>query len=134
REPVPEPALSVGPGAMARSEATTEEQERPGGDVGPEPVPAPPRRRVPSPLWRPWRFAAGAAFGAAMATKWSGAPALLGALFLMALWEVTRRSEPGAMSAGELIGAVALGMVLLADGFAFGGTFAGKWSGIPGLT
>ena len=31
-----------------------------------------PRRRLPAPLWRPYRFAAGAAGGAAMATKWSG--------------------------------------------------------------
>ena len=30
-----------------------------------------------SPLWRPWRFAAGAAFGAAAAVKWSGAMAIV---------------------------------------------------------
>jgi dolichyl-phosphate-mannose--protein O-mannosyl transferase len=132
--PSPEPALSLGPGAMARSEATTEDRETVQERGTPASAPAPPRRGVPSPLWRPWRFAAGFAFGAAMATKWSGVPALVGALFLMGLWEVTRRSEPGAMGPGELVAGIALGSVILADGFAFGGTFAGKWSGVPGLT
>ena len=60
----------------------------------PEPAPAPggsltpddigPRRRsaVPMPVWRPWRFAAGIALGAAFSVKWSGAMAILGALVL----------------------------------------------------
>ncbi len=34
---------------------------------------------VPAPVWRPWRFAAGAALGAACAVKWSGITALAGA-------------------------------------------------------
>ena len=31
------------------------------------------RSTVPFPLWRPWRFAAGIALGAAFSVKWSGA-------------------------------------------------------------
>lgn len=46
---------------------------------------------VSSPLWRPWRFAAGMSFGLAIATKWSGAYALLGAIALSLIWERTRR-------------------------------------------
>lgn len=49
----------------------------------------------PSPLWRPWRFAAGAAFGAAFATKWSGALALLAGAILAFAWERTRRRKAG---------------------------------------
>jgi dolichyl-phosphate-mannose-protein mannosyltransferase len=51
----------------------------------------PPRPPVYSPVWRPWRFAAGAAFGAAIAVKWSGTFALVAALVLSYLWETTRR-------------------------------------------
>jgi dolichyl-phosphate-mannose--protein O-mannosyl transferase len=56
-------------------------------------VEAPTRRRmrVPSPLWRPWRFAAGVALGAACAVKWSGAFALVAAVVLAVMWETTRR-------------------------------------------
>jgi dolichyl-phosphate-mannose--protein O-mannosyl transferase len=46
---------------------------------------------VPSPVWRPWRFAAGAALGAATAVKWSGAFAVLTAIVIAYVWEVTRR-------------------------------------------
>jgi dolichyl-phosphate-mannose-protein mannosyltransferase len=46
---------------------------------------------VPSPVWRPWRMAAGVAFGAAIAVKWSGLTALVGAVVLSYLWESTRR-------------------------------------------
>ena len=66
-------SLSMGPGAMTRSEPTTHAVPGPGGEK-PEPRPGPQvrpiRHRVPSPLWRPWRFGAGLAFGAAVATKW----------------------------------------------------------------
>jgi dolichyl-phosphate-mannose-protein mannosyltransferase len=48
---------------------------------------------VPSPLWRPWRLAAGLAFGAAAATKWSGAFALVGAVVLTLMWETARRRK-----------------------------------------
>jgi dolichyl-phosphate-mannose--protein O-mannosyl transferase len=54
-----------------------------------------PPDRPPSPILRPWRLAAGFAFGAAVATKWSGASALLGALILAVTWERTRRRRVG---------------------------------------
>ena len=78
----------------------------------PEPAPAPggsltpddfgPRRRsaVPMPVWRPWRFAAGIALGAAFSVKWSGAMAILGALVLSVAWETTRRRR-GDVSLGR---------------------------------
>jgi dolichyl-phosphate-mannose--protein O-mannosyl transferase len=46
-------------------------------------------------VWRPWRFAAGAAFGAAASVKWSGAYSILGALILTAAWETSRRRRDG---------------------------------------
>ena len=49
------------------------------------------RSAIPVPLWRPWRFAAGMALGAAFSVKWSGAMAILGALLLSTAWETTRR-------------------------------------------
>jgi dolichyl-phosphate-mannose--protein O-mannosyl transferase len=56
---------------------------------------APTAPRVHDPLWRPWRFAAGIAIGAGLATKWS-ALAALGALVILSLiWEVTRRRHAG---------------------------------------
>ena len=54
-----------------------------------------PPDRPPSPIFRPWRLAAGVALGAAAATKWSGATALLGALLLTVFWERTRRKRYG---------------------------------------
>jgi dolichyl-phosphate-mannose-protein mannosyltransferase len=54
-----------------------------------------PSMPVPSPVWRPWRFAAGLAFGAAVSVKWSGAMAILGALVLSYAWETTRRRAAG---------------------------------------
>lgn len=59
--------------------------------------------RLASPLWRPWRFAAGAAFGAAAAVKWSGAFALLAAALLAAGWEISRRRRAG-RSLGRALG------------------------------
>jgi dolichyl-phosphate-mannose--protein O-mannosyl transferase len=50
---------------------------------------------VYSPLWRPWRFAAGIALGAAASVKWSGAMAMFAALVLSFLWEVSRRHRLG---------------------------------------
>jgi dolichyl-phosphate-mannose--protein O-mannosyl transferase len=49
------------------------------------------RSTIPFPLWRPWRFAAGIALGAAFSVKWSGAMAIVGALILSVAWETTRR-------------------------------------------
>ncbi|MFN2590272.1 MAG: dolichyl-phosphate-mannose--protein mannosyltransferase [Actinomycetota bacterium] len=57
----------------------------------PSTLPPAPPDEVPSPIFRPWRLAAGLAFGAAVATKWSGALALLGGLVLAIGWEITRR-------------------------------------------
>jgi dolichyl-phosphate-mannose-protein mannosyltransferase len=78
---------------------------------------APPRRSppVPSPLWRPWRIAAGVAFGAGIAVKWSGITALAAAVLLTLLWETTRRhrgniSRPRAFA--RTLGMETLGMVL----------------------
>ncbi len=49
------------------------------------------RSALPIPVWRPWRFAAGLAMGAAFSVKWSGGMAILGALILSFAWETTRR-------------------------------------------
>ena len=54
-----------------------------------------PPDRPPSPIMRPWRLAAGAALGAAVATKWSGAPALVAGILLTLGWERTRRRDQG---------------------------------------
>jgi dolichyl-phosphate-mannose-protein mannosyltransferase len=59
---------------------------------------APRRRRLPAPLWRPWRFAAGAAFGAGVATKWSGLMGILAAIAIAFGWEVVRRKRFGSKS------------------------------------
>jgi dolichyl-phosphate-mannose-protein mannosyltransferase len=50
-----------------------------------------PPDRPPSPIFRPWRLAAGLAFGAAASTKWSAIPALAGAILLTLFWEHGRR-------------------------------------------
>jgi dolichyl-phosphate-mannose-protein mannosyltransferase len=52
-----------------------------------------PPDRPPSPILRPWRIATGVAFGAAIATKWSGAPALGAAVVLSLVWEASRRKR-----------------------------------------
>jgi len=54
-----------------------------------------PPDRPPSPVFRPWRLAAGIALGAAVATKWSGGPALAAGVLLALAWERTRRSRVG---------------------------------------
>lgn len=82
---------------------TPPEEASPQGD--PPPVDAPgaleaitPRRSgsaIPFPVWRPWRFAAGLALGAAFAVKWSGVMAILGAVVLSFAWETTRRRRGG---------------------------------------
>jgi dolichyl-phosphate-mannose--protein O-mannosyl transferase len=50
-----------------------------------------PPDRVPSPLWRPWRLAAGVALGAAAATKWSGLLGIVAVVLLSLVWERGRR-------------------------------------------
>lgn len=72
-------------------EGSTEPAEQPGSPEQPEPRRRAPR--VPSPLWRPWRFAAGVAFGAGIAVKWSGISALAVAVLLTLIWETTRRNR-----------------------------------------
>ena len=61
---------------------------------------APHEPEAPAPgerwFWRPWLFLAGAAFGAAIAVKWSGVLALAGAAVLAVAWERTRRTGQGA--------------------------------------
>lgn len=47
------------------------------------------------PPWRPLRYLSGAAFGAALAVKWSAVPALLAAVILAVAWERTRRKAAG---------------------------------------
>lgn len=54
-----------------------------------------PPDRPPSPVLRPWRLGAGIAFGAAVATKWSGGTALVAALILSLAWERSRRAAIG---------------------------------------
>jgi dolichyl-phosphate-mannose-protein mannosyltransferase len=54
-----------------------------------------PPDRAPSPILRPWRLAAGLAFGAGVATKWSGVTAMLGGIILAVAWERTRRARLG---------------------------------------
>jgi dolichyl-phosphate-mannose-protein mannosyltransferase len=73
------------PGVGVREE---DQEEAPGR---PE-VPAAPRERW---LWRPWRLLAGAAFGAAIAVKWSGILAVAAAAVLCLAWERTRRKQAG---------------------------------------
>lgn len=50
-------------------------------------------RDGPPATWRKWRLLAGACFGAAIATKWTAAPALIGAFALVVFWRFPRRSE-----------------------------------------
>lgn len=81
-EATPEPlAITIG------EEATPEPPAPPGPTTAPV--------RVPSPLWRPWRLAAGVALGAAIATKWSGLTAVFGVIVLSLMWEVARRRRVG---------------------------------------
>jgi dolichyl-phosphate-mannose--protein O-mannosyl transferase len=82
------------------------------GDADPD---RPATQAVWSPIWRPWRFAAGVAFGAAASVKWSGAMALFGAVLLSYAWETVRRHHGDVGWAGAFGRAVAresLGIVL----------------------
>ncbi len=87
----------------------------------PEPPPAdldeggraPSRIRIPAPLLRPWRFAAGAAFGAGVATKWSALTAVGAAIVLAMIWEVSRRRRFGMRRpVADAIPAEGFGLVL----------------------
>jgi len=78
---------------MDRRQAAHDEALEP--EPSPDPAVPPRPRPVLSPIWRPWRFAAGAAIGAACAVKWSGAFALFAILILVMAWEVSRRHRDG---------------------------------------
>jgi dolichyl-phosphate-mannose--protein O-mannosyl transferase len=68
-----------------------------------------------SPIWRPWRFATGAALGAAFAVKWSGAFALFAVLLVAFIWETSRRHHPGTSwwrAFGRAIARESFGIVL----------------------
>lgn len=94
-----------------------------------EEVPDPPPPRIASPLWRPWRFAAGVAFGAAMSVKWSGAMALIGAIALTYGWETARRHREGlgwGRAFGRAFARETFGMVL-AFGIVPAGVFMLTW-------
>ena len=67
---------------------------------------------VPSPLWRPWRYAAGIAFGAAVAVKWSGGLGLLTAIVVALTWEASRRLR------GDTTRRRAFGRALVQESFA----------------
>ena len=53
------------------------------------------RARSSGLLDRPWRLAAGAAAGAAVASKWSGGFILLAVILLTVAWEITARRDQG---------------------------------------
>jgi dolichyl-phosphate-mannose-protein mannosyltransferase len=84
-----ERAAPVVSGGDGRTESELALQE----DSEPAELPPPPRDRA---VWRPLRLLAGAAFGAAIAVKWSGLLALAAAAVLALAWERTRRKRQGA--------------------------------------
>jgi len=65
-----------------------------GADDEPDAPPGP-TPRLPAPLWRPYRLAAGASMGAAMAVKWSGLTGVVTAVVLAFGWEAVRRKRFG---------------------------------------
>ena len=77
--------------ALAEAAATEPEATEPDATQPHESAPI----HVPSPFFRAWRFAAGIAFGAAVAVKWSGAMAIPAAIAFTYLWETTRRRRGG---------------------------------------
>ena len=93
REPA-RPVVAGGSGELERpwwaSGTRLREPEREAPDE-PEPLPAPREQW----LWRPWLFLAGAAFGAAIAVKWSGVLALAGGAALAMGWDLARLVRRG---------------------------------------
>jgi dolichyl-phosphate-mannose--protein O-mannosyl transferase len=100
--------------------ASTQPASTPPPAVEPSPAPAtieyqPPPVRLPSPFVRPWRLAAGAALGAAVAVKWSGAMAIPAAVLLTYIWETSRQRRTGrsrARAFGRALGLETLGVVV----------------------
>jgi dolichyl-phosphate-mannose-protein mannosyltransferase len=86
-EPDPQPARPVSPD---------------GADAPERVVAGRARSAIAFPLWRPWRFAAGIALGAAFSVKWSGVMAILGALIVSVAWETARRHR-GDVSLGRAL-------------------------------
>jgi dolichyl-phosphate-mannose-protein mannosyltransferase len=109
-----------------------------------QPEPAPPQDaaenstpgRVVAPLWRPWRFAAGVALGAGIATKWSALTAIAAVIVLAFIWEVSRRRRAGVRRPfARAIPAEGFGLVLallVAPGVVYVITYAG-WFAYYGL-
>jgi dolichyl-phosphate-mannose--protein O-mannosyl transferase len=95
---------------------------------------------------RPWRFAAGAAFGAGIATKWSALTAIAVAVALSFIWEVSRRRRAGVRRpVADAIPAEGFGLVLAflivssavylvsyAGWFAHFGFELGQWMALQG--
>jgi dolichyl-phosphate-mannose-protein mannosyltransferase len=67
------------------------------------------REEAPTPgerwFWRPWRFLAGASFGAAIAAKWSGVLALAAAGVLVLVWDLARLRRRGPDRPGPYVAA-----------------------------
>jgi dolichyl-phosphate-mannose-protein mannosyltransferase len=129
----PEPAPAREPAAGSVDDPTAPSEQRL-------------RRGPPAPLWRPWRFAAGAAFGAGVATKWSGLTAIAVAIVLSFIWEVSRRRRAGVrLPVADAIPAEGFGLVLAflivssavylvsyAGWFAHFGFDLGQWMALQG--
>ena len=79
----------------SRSNAPASEGLAGGSGAPSAPASADVHRGLPEPLFRPWRLAAGGAFGAAVATKWSGLTAIATAILVSIMWERTRRKRFG---------------------------------------
>jgi dolichyl-phosphate-mannose-protein mannosyltransferase len=93
----PEPADAADP--VTTAETTPAPTEAIGSAAGTTSVltkaPRESERKLPDPLWRPWRLAAGAALGAAAASKWSGLTGIMAAIAISIVWEVVRRKRFG---------------------------------------
>jgi dolichyl-phosphate-mannose-protein mannosyltransferase len=106
----------------------------------------PSRSRALAPLWRPWRFAAGVALGAGIATKWSALTAIAAVIVLAAIWEVSRRRRADvARPIADAITAEGFGLMLAllvipgvvyvvsyAGWFAYFGFDVGRWMELQG--
>jgi dolichyl-phosphate-mannose--protein O-mannosyl transferase len=112
-EPEPESTVLLEPGPEA--EEPDPAPEVPAAEVV---VARRAARRVPSPIWRPWRFAAGAALGASIAVKWSGLTALAAAVVLTYIWETSRRRR------GDIGGWRAFGRTIALETFGIALAFA----------
>jgi dolichyl-phosphate-mannose-protein mannosyltransferase len=115
---------------------------------GPAAAQAPPEDPSPvaAPLWRPWRFAAGVALGAGIATKWSALTAIAAVILLSFIWEVSRRRRADVeRPVKDAVPAEGFGLVLAfllvpslvylasyAGWFAYFGFDVGRWAELQG--